>query len=119
MYNVFIGYDAREIAAYQVCSYSIQRNSSKPVSITPINIRHLPWFTNTDYKASTDFAFTRFLVPYLSDYKGWSLFIDSDMLIRSDISKLFELADDRYAVMCVKHNYAPKAGCDQFQSDSD
>ena len=32
------------------------------------------------------------------------------MLVRSDIAKLFEFADDRYAVMCVKHDYQPKEG---------
>ena len=110
MLNIYIGYDAKEVAAYQICAYSIQRNSSEPVSISPINIRHLPWFTNTDYKASTDFAFTRFLVPYLSNFKGWSLFMDSDVLVRSDIVKLFDFADNRYAVMCVKHDYQPKEG---------
>lgn len=105
--KVFIGYDNREIAAYQICAYSIIRNASQPISITPLNIRQIDAFTNTDYKASTQFAFTRFLVPYLSNYEGWSLFLDCDMLIRSDIVDLFELADDS-AVMCVKHDYIPK-----------
>lgn len=105
--RVFIGYDSREIAAYQICAYSIIRNASQPISITPLNIRQIDAFTNTDYKASTQFAFTRFLVPYLSEYKGWSLFVDCDMLIRSDIVDLFELADDS-DVMCVKHDYTPK-----------
>jgi len=110
--RVFIGYDQREIAAYQICSYSIIRNASQPISITPINIRQIEGFTNTDYKASTQFAFTRFLVPYLSDYEGYSLFIDCDMLVRSDITELFKYADDN-DVMCVQHQYTPKPG-DKF-----
>ena len=104
--RVFIGYDSREIAAYQICAYSIIRNASEPVSITPLNIRQIAGFTNTSYKASTQFAFTRFLVPYLSDYEGTSLFMDCDMLVRSDIAKLFSLAD-KSDVMCVKHDYTP------------
>jgi lipopolysaccharide biosynthesis glycosyltransferase len=113
MLNIYIGYDPKEIAAYQVCAHSIIRNASQPVSISPLNIRHISGFTNTDYKASTEFAFTRFLVPYLSGYKGWSLFMDCDMLVRSDISKLFDCKNDMYDVMVVKHQYKPKEG-DKF-----
>ena len=61
-----------------------------------------------DPKQSTDFAFNRFLVPYLSGYTGWSLFMDCDMLVRTDIKYLFDEGRDRYAVHVVKHEYTPK-----------
>ena len=57
---------------------------------------------------STDFSMSRFLTPYLSNYQGWSLFTDCDMIMRDDIAKLWQLRDDRYAVMCVQHDYVPK-----------
>ena len=57
---------------------------------------------------STDFSFTRFLVPYLSGYTDWSLFMDCDMLVLDDIARLWALRDDRYAVQVVKHNHVPK-----------
>ena len=57
---------------------------------------------------STEFSFTRFLVPYLSDYTGWSLFCDCDMLMLDDIAKLWALRDDRYAVQVVKHDHKPR-----------
>lgn len=41
------------------------------------------------------------------NYKGWALFMDCDMIFLSDIKKLFDLCDDRYAVMCVKHTHIP------------
>ena len=56
---------------------------------------------------STEFAFTRFLVPFLQHYKGWALFQDCDMVWRANIKDLIALCDDRYAVMCVKHNHIP------------
>ena len=111
--NIFIGYDKAEPAAYQVCSYSILKNASKPVAIHPLNIRHLPDFTNNDYKSSTDFAFTRFLVPWLCDYEGYAVFMDSDMLVRDDIHKILESVEEGFDVYCVKHNYSPKMG-DKF-----
>lgn len=33
--------------------------------------------------------------------------MDSDMIFLTDISKLFSLCDDRFAVMCVKHTHIP------------
>ncbi|MGA0116745.1 MAG: glycosyltransferase, partial [Burkholderiales bacterium] len=57
---------------------------------------------------STDFSFSRFLTPHLSNYEGWSVFMDCDMLMLADIAKLWALRDERYAVMVVKHNHAPK-----------
>ena len=37
-----------------------------------------------DKLGSTEFTFTRFLVPLLNNYKGWALFCDSD---NEDIKK--------------------------------
>lgn len=109
MLKVFLGFDSREIAGYQVCSYSIIKNASKPVAIIPLNIRHiLDWFGNTDYRASTEFAFSRFLVPHLCDFKGQAIFMDGpDMLVRSDVYKLLEYHDPKNMVSVVKHHYTP------------
>ena len=57
---------------------------------------------------SSDFSFSRFLTPYLSNYAGWSLFMDCDMLVLDDIANLWKLRDDRHAVMAVKHNHVPR-----------
>jgi lipopolysaccharide biosynthesis glycosyltransferase len=43
-------------------------------------------------------------------YEGWALFCDCDFLFRADLNELFKLKDDRYAVMCVKHDYSPQEG---------
>ena len=59
--------------------------------------------------ASVEFTYTRILVPYLSDYRGWALFVDCDFLFTRDITELFNMRDDKYALMCVKHDYIPKA----------
>ena len=105
MIKVFIGYDSNETVAYHVLSHTILKYSSQPVSITPIVKNHLTNIYNrerTDIE-STDFSFTRFLVPYLCGYQGWAIFIDCDMLFTTDISELWNLRDDAYSLMCVKH----------------
>jgi len=96
--------------AYHVLSHSILRNSSQPVSITPLAKQHMKSFYSRERSSieSTDFSFTRFLVPYLSDYSGWSIFMDCDMLMTGDIAELWSMRDANYAVMCVKHDYVAR-----------
>ena len=108
--DVFIGYDRNEIVAYHVLCQSILELSARAVRFTPVSLANLkPIFEReASSQQSTEFSFSRFLTPYLSAYAGWSLFMDCDMLVRADIGELFALADDRYAVMVCKHDYAPR-----------
>jgi hypothetical protein len=109
MIRVFIGYDARETVAWHVLTHSILARASQPVSFVPLaldNLKGLMWRERNALQ-STDFSFSRFLTPHLSGYEGWSLFMDCDMLMREDIAKLWALRDERYAVMCVKHDHQP------------
>lgn len=109
MIRVFIGYDSHLPVLYNVLQHSIQVRSSQPVSIAPIMLSQLGGVYKRERHplASTEFSFSRFLVPYLSNYEGWSLFIDNDMLMLDDIAKLWALRDERYAVMCTKHEHTP------------
>lgn len=109
MIPIFIGFDPRETAAWHVLSHSILARSSLPVALTPLalnNLGPLMWRDRNQLQ-STDFSFSRFLVPSLSGYSGWSIFMDCDMLVLDDIAKLWEMRDDRFAVMCVKHEHVP------------
>lgn len=103
--RIFIGYDSRETVAYHVCAQSIMEHSSVPVSITPLRLSNLKsiFDRQRDPHQLTDFSFTRFLVPYLCDFKGWGLFIDGDMLIREDIANLWKLKNPLHSIMVVQH----------------
>ena len=92
-FKIFIGFDSREKIAYHVLSQSIIANSSIPVSITPINLKNLRHFYNRPKtkKHSTEFSISRFLTPYLSNYKGYSLYLDCDFIILKDIAKLLNI----------------------------
>lgn len=108
--NIFIGFDNRFPVAYHVLVQSILQRSSMPVKFTPINLTNLQGIfkREVDPLQSTQFSFSRFLTPYLSNYEGWSIFMDNDMIFRDDIAKLWDERDDSYAVMCVQHDYQPK-----------
>ena len=36
MINIFVGYDSKEKVAFNTLSYSILKNSTQPIAITPI-----------------------------------------------------------------------------------
>jgi len=110
MINVFIGYDNKEKVAFNVLSYSILNNSTKPVAITPIALNNIKddFVRERNNLSSTEFSFSRFIIPHLMNYQGWALFMDCDMLMYEDIAELWRLRDDRYAVQVCKHDYVPK-----------
>lgn len=107
--RVFIGYDFAEAVAYHTLCHSIITRSSLPVSITPIMLSQLKGVLTRerDPLQSNDFAFSRWLVPYLCGYEGWAIFMDCDMLVQDDIAKLWALRNPNYAVQVVKHTHTP------------
>lgn len=111
--KVFVGYDSREQIAYDVCEYSILKynRSARVIPLKQDELREqkLYWRDN-DPLSSTEFTFTRFLVPHLCNYQGWALFVDCDFLFQINIEEIFALADNRYAAMVVKHDYNPPEG---------
>jgi len=109
MLKVVIGYDrTNRIPAYTAAE-SIMQHASQPVNFTFLHRNMLKEFTRPrGIFDSTEFSNSRFLTPYLHNYEGWSLFIDNDVVVQADIIELFKLADNRYSIMCVKHNYEPK-----------
>lgn len=110
--KIFIGWDSRESIAADVCEFSIERNATVPVSITMLKQeelrKQLLYTRPRDVHSSTEFTFTRFLVPKLMEYQGWAIFCDCDFLWLGDVRDLIAQADDRYAVMLVKHDYRPQ-----------
>ena len=107
--NLFVGFDPREAVAYHVFCSSIIQNTSVPVQITPLVLSQLKEFNETHDDRSNDFVYSRFLTPYLTDFKGWAIFADGDMVCQGDLKELIDMADPSKAVMVVKHDYQTKA----------
>lgn len=104
MIDIVVGFDQREAVAYHVFCQSVIRHTSTPVRFTPLVAHGL----DGKRDGSNAFIYSRFLVPYLMGFKGRAIFADGDMICREDISKLWDLYDERYAVQVVKHDYQTK-----------
>ncbi|HTM59718.1 MAG TPA: glycosyltransferase [Burkholderiales bacterium] len=113
MLQVYIGYDPRESVAFYTLAHSIFARSSIPLAIAPLMRRHLGhlYTRSRGPTESTEFSLTRFIVPALSGYRGWSIFMDCDMLCRADIAELAGLIDKNpdKAVLVCQHDYVPKS----------
>jgi hypothetical protein len=126
-FSIWIGFDPREAAAYAVTRHSLMRNLTqripvrglvladlrarglytRPVEYRPVAIdRPVMWDVISDAPMSTEHANARFLVPNLAK-SGWALFMDGDMLVRGNITRVFDGLDENKAVYCVHHRYEP------------
>jgi len=107
--SIYVGYDPKEKIAYDVCKHSIE--SISDLKVNRLYTKDIPEY-DRDWgePQSTDFTFSRFWVPYLNDFKGYSVYCDSDFLfLKNPISLLNAYNISKYAVMVVKHPpYIPK-----------
>jgi lipopolysaccharide biosynthesis glycosyltransferase len=107
-HRIFIGYDPSQQIAYEVLEYSLRKHATEPIDVQPIDADRLTQFSRpVDPLASTPFTYTRFLVPWLCDYEGLALFMDSDMLALGDICALFHLSMDGLALRVRQHDHRP------------
>ena len=128
--SIWIGHEPREAAAFAVARHSIRRRTPRHYPINGVVLSYLReaglytrptsrkkgvlWDDISDAPMATEFACSRFLVPYLArkmppqnDNPRWAVFMDCDMLVRQNLTQLFHSCDSSKAVMCVKHNHNP------------
>lgn len=123
--DVYVGWDKRDVLAFEVCATSLLRHASGPVNIIPVKEWELRYtgaysrpyrvdhdgqmWDDQDHKPfSTDFSFTRFAVPHMMGFADeWAVFCDADVLWTGDVYELMRCAESDKAIMCVKHDHAP------------
>lgn len=111
--RIFIGWDSRFPDPARVLAYSLLKHASEPLDIRFLDYRHLQtcYGFNREYdpRATTEFTYSRFLVPWLCGFGGVALFLDNDMACFTDIAELFEIAQgllaDNLALAVVKHDH--------------
>ena len=119
--RVFIGWDSNEQEAYEVAERTLLEHSglrAEPLKLKELTLNRMIdrrvtrkgvylWDHISQAPQSTEFALTRFLVPFLCR-EGWALFTDCDVVFLDDARKIMEHADPDKAVMVVKHDYVSR-----------
>ena len=112
--KIIVGFDQSEAIAYHAFCQSVIDCTSVPVEFLPLAINTLANYRETHTDGSNKFIYSRFLTPYLNQFDGWAIFADGDMICREDIKELWDLRDERYAVMVAKHDYQTKVTTKYF-----
>jgi lipopolysaccharide biosynthesis glycosyltransferase len=107
MFRIFIGFDSRFPEPADVLAYSLRKHSTIPLDIRYLKLGELGLNRAHDPLASTEFTYSRFLVPHLCNFRGIALFLDNDMLCFGDVRQLAELDMSQYALRVVQHDYQP------------
>lgn len=104
---MFIGFDSKQGIAYDTCRLSIKEHSDIEIeSIMADNLDRKGYYWREN-EGSTEFAFTRFLTPYLKGFYGYAIFCDSDFIWNCDPKEIIELVNPNHAVSVVKHDILP------------
>lgn len=122
---IYIGYDKHEKEAWNVAAASI-RAYWRDAVIRPLmteQLRQAGYYTRpteekdgqlwdciSDAPMATEFANSRFLVPWLTRntrYR-WSLFVDCDVVFFADPRLMLEQINTGRSVYVVQHSYMPK-----------
>ena len=106
--KIFIGFETEYPEAFEVCAESIRQYNPNHEIIPLIKseLEEQGLYTRPYQGESTEFAFTRFLVPALCEWKGYALFCDGDFMWRCDpqeIEDLVKQSSKSPSVWVVKH----------------
>ena len=72
---------------------------------SPVGVQHRDLLDGRPF--STEFAFTRFLVPYLCGYEGRAIYCDCDFMFRANVLDAMSVDLKGAAIAVVKHVYEP------------
>ena len=106
--KIFIGFETEYPEAFEVCAESIRQYNPNHEIIPLIKseLEEQGLYTRPYQGESTEFAFTRFLVPALCEWKGYALFCDGDFMWRCDPQEIEDFAKQSSqspSVWVVKH----------------
>jgi len=114
--TIYIGYDSTMNDLEGVCETSIRKtieeshghgSEAELYRYTPtikmLDISKLPDYNREYANQSTEFTYSRFLIPYLENYEGFSLFIDNDFIFKKSLLPMFYYLNPDDAVACIKY----------------
>ena len=106
--KIFIGFETEYPEAFEVCAESIRQYNPNHeiIPLVKSELEEQGLYTRPYQGESTEFAFTRFLIPALCEWKGYALFCDGDFMWRCDpqeIEDLVKQSSQSPSVWVVKH----------------
>jgi hypothetical protein len=114
--NIYVGYDSTHNGLEKVCIESIYESIDSglgsgyfvnPTRFTPeiklLDISKLPDYNREYANQSTEFTYSRFLIPHLENYEGFSIFVDDDFIFKKNLLPMFYYLNPDDAVACIQY----------------
>ena len=106
--QVFVGYDNERSWIHDNCIDSLKKFGCQSNPIGSSLLSSTIWYRERNIKDSTEFSVCRFLVPFISNFEGRSIFMDDDFIWKVDPMELKQFCDPSKSVLVCQHNYTPK-----------
>ena len=117
--NIYLGYDSNHSELFDVAECSIHESIERiksggvaaeyfndyKVEVKKLDINAISEYTREYANQSTEFTYSRFLIPYLENYEGFSFFMDDDYIWKHNPLGLFNFLDPDHAVACVQYDF--------------
>ena len=119
--SIYIGYDSNHSDLAEQNKKLLEKEIRKCMSKSTTDvhgtlkdfmptIKYLDISKLSDYNReyanqSTEFTYSRFLIPHLENFEGYSIFLDDDILFRKSILPLFYFLNPDDAVACVQYDF--------------
>ena len=116
--TIYVGYDSRHSDIAEISKFAIEdsikninsnytdffKDKEEPI-IKFLDKSKIKEYTREDKNQSTEFTYTRFLIPYLENYEGISMFLDDDIIFRKSPLELSYFLSPKNAVACLQYEY--------------
>ena len=99
-----VGSTEAQMLAVNVLSYTLHKHTKRPLEIVPLYDCGISIPAPKDPRNTprTPFSFQRFLLPELGNFERRTIYVDSDMIVFSDIGDLFDTEmGDADALACM------------------
>lgn len=99
-----VGSTPAQLLAVQVLSYTLHKWTRRPLEVVPLYQApiDLPQPKDPRNAPRTPFSFQRFLLPELGGFRRKTIYLDSDMIVFSDIGELYDTPMDGHDVLATQ-----------------
>jgi hypothetical protein len=117
--NIYVGYDSTHNDISEISKFSIEHtirlscsgSNKNPATeldcfepeVKFLDISKIPEYNRPYANQNTEFTYSRFLIPYLENYEGYSIFVDDDFIFTKNLLSMFYWLHPDNAVACIQY----------------
>jgi len=87
--RVFVGADSAQTLGVKILEFSIKKHTPMSVEVQLIDDRDVPIPQNPRSRSRSGFSFSRFKIPAMCGYRGRAIYMDADMQVFTDLTRLW------------------------------